>query len=140
MYYKTKLKEKTINSFSSYQHPSFISIDFAIRFSSTPAGKRSNTQNKRRLAASITYLLLEASRGFEPLNEGFADPCLTTWPRRRFKKSERAMRFELTTFSLARRRTTTVLRPRFLANFQPRVPRPRIELGTPRFSVACSTN
>ena len=24
--------------------------------------------------------------------------------------------------------------------FQPRVPRPRIELGTPRFSVACSTN
>ena len=26
---------------------------------------------------------LEATAGFEPANEGFADPCLTTWPRRR---------------------------------------------------------
>ena len=25
---------------------------------------------------------LEATAGFEPANEGFADPCLTTWPRR----------------------------------------------------------
>src|SRR5678815_4683653 len=69
----------------------------------------------QKTPCGVYYSLLEASRGFEPLNEGFADPCLTTWPRRRFKKSERAMRFELTTFSLARRRTTTVLRPRFLA-------------------------
>ena len=29
--------------------------------------------------------VLEASRGFGPLNEGFADPCLTTRPRRRLK-------------------------------------------------------
>jgi hypothetical protein len=26
--------------------------------------------------------LVEATPGFEPGNEGFADPCLTTWPRR----------------------------------------------------------
>ena len=25
---------------------------------------------------------VEATAGFEPANEGFADPCLTTWPRR----------------------------------------------------------
>ena len=64
------------------------------------------------------------------MNEGFADPCLTTWPRRRINKRiateelfqsailqfERAMRFELTTFSLARRRSTTELRPRLSTN------------------------
>ena len=65
------------------------------------------------------------------MNEGFADPCLTTWPRRLINKKiaterdflrsailqfERAMRFELTTFSLARRRSTTELRPQNAIN------------------------
>jgi hypothetical protein len=26
--------------------------------------------------------LLEATAGFEPANQAFAEPCLTTWPRR----------------------------------------------------------
>ena len=28
-------------------------------------------------------LLMEATSGFEPLNTAFAEPCLTTWQRRR---------------------------------------------------------
>jgi hypothetical protein len=60
---------------------------------------------------------------------------------RRSSIQERAMGFEPTTFSLARRRSTTELHPHEMACSSGReVPRPRIELGTPRFSVACSTN
>ena len=53
-------------------------------------------------------------------DKGFADLCLTTWPRRHERQSagikpadysERATRFELVAFSLARRRSTTELRP-----------------------------
>ena len=34
-------------------------------------------------SSSLTRLSLEVPPGFEPGNEGFADPCLTTWPRHR---------------------------------------------------------
>ena len=69
--------------------------------------------------------------GIEPTNKGFADPCLTTWLRRRWlgrkspaaacnasisdrrSRSERAMGFEPTTFCLASRRSTTELHPHF---------------------------
>ena len=51
-----------------------------------------------------------------------------------YKEVERKTRFELATFSLARRCSTTEPLPHY--NF---VPRGRIELPTPAFSVLCST-
>ena len=43
------------------------------------AQRRKPTDEGRRLQ--------EATVGFEPTHEGFADPCLTTWRRRRKKPS-----------------------------------------------------
>ncbi len=53
----------------------------------------------------------EATAGFEPANEGFADPCLTAWRRRLGSFSERARGFEPPIFSLARRRSAAEPRP-----------------------------
>ncbi len=54
---------------------------------------------------------IEATGGFEPPNGGFADPCLATWLRRLKFHLEREMGLEPTTFSLARRRSTSELLP-----------------------------
>src|SRR3990172_7621533 len=101
----------------------------------------------------------EATGGFEPPNEGFADPCLTTWRRRRLADS----RWQIASGSchkpsaichlLESGRWDSNPRPspwqgdvlpqnhaRRLAVHLAEVPRPRIELGTPAFSVQCSTN
>ena len=58
--------------------------------------------------ASEIRRLLEVTPGFEPGNQGFADPCLTTWLCHRLsgKKMERATRLELATSTLARWRST----------------------------------
>src|SRR5690349_7999823 len=42
-------------------------------------------QNKRRPAAS-SIMLMRGVEGIRTPDEGFADPCLTTWPRRHFKE------------------------------------------------------
>ena len=78
--------------------------------------------------------LSEASRGFEPLmrvlqtlalplgHDAIYTMRIADWTCSNPQPSmfERAMGFEPTTFSLARRRTTTVLRPRFLGDITSR--------------------
>ena len=39
-------------------------------------------KTKPPVAGCYRGRIKEATIGFEPMNEGFADPCLTTWPRR----------------------------------------------------------
>ena len=87
-------------------------------------------KNKMRLAAQLSIYnrkskITRGVDGIRTRDEGFADPCLTTWPRLHFAHiikwgllvcnphPERAMGFEPTTFSLARRRSTTEPRPQF---------------------------
>ena len=51
-------------------------------------GKSPFETNRKSLAIPETarLLLLEVTPGFEPGNEGFADPCLTTWLCHRMEK------------------------------------------------------
>lgn len=57
---------------------------------------------------------VKAASGFEPLNRGFADPCLNLLATPPENVMERKMGFEPTTFSLARRRSTAELLPHTL--------------------------
>ena len=43
------------------------------------AGCRSVPSEKETPSFRMVFLFLEVTPGFEPGNEGFADPCLTTW-------------------------------------------------------------
>ena len=74
----------------------------------------------RKTLHRLVQSFLEAPPGFEPGHKGFADLGLTAWlwchiiiiyaltfKMVQFKKMERKTRFELATFALARRRSTT---------------------------------
>ena len=85
--------------------------------------------------------MLRGVDGIRTRDEGFADPCLTTWPRRRalmkqsgrWDSNPRPSPWQGDVLPLNYTRMVGRL-------LWPRVPRVRIELTTPRFSVACSTN
>ena len=77
-----------------------------------------NLQIKQKIPeAKASGNLLEVTTRFELVDEGFADPCLTTWPRHHNKQKaginrflavclERPTRLELATSTLARWRST----------------------------------
>ena len=84
-----------------------------------PVGETANFRryNKKRLWHLSHHSLMEVTGRFELPNEGFADPCLTTWPRHHNKQKagvnrflavclERPTRLELATSTLARLRST----------------------------------
>ena len=77
------------------------------------AAKQTNTPSKRWGIVSGACSDVEAPPRLELGNEGFADLCLTTWLWRHIGGAsaphvlERKTRFELATFALARRRSTT---------------------------------
>ena len=75
-------------------------------------------ENKKHCLRSA-FCFLEVTPGFEPGNEGFADLCLTAWPRHHIQLNirnagaflifailERVTRLELATSTLARWRST----------------------------------
>ena len=47
------------------------------------ASIRANNLRRPPSADSVSYALIEATSGIEPLNSCFADSCLTSWLRRR---------------------------------------------------------
>ena len=86
---------------------------------------------------------LEVTPRFELGNEGFADPCLTTWLCHRMEKGAKC----LLLFHLwSGRRGSNSLPPPWQGGALPdelrpqMVPQARIELATRGFSVRCSTN
>ena len=73
---------------------------------------------KKHLLTQVLFFM-EVTPGFEPGNEGFADLCLTAWPRHHIRLKykerkcvpyiailERVTRLELATSTLARWRST----------------------------------
>ena len=75
--------------------------------------KKTTLKKKRWAILLIFYFFSEATTGLEPVIRVLQTRALPTWLRRRVF-FERAKRFELSTFSLARRRSTTELHPQLL--------------------------
>ena len=129
-----------------------------FHFSARPCSRILSSKVKKRQAQ--TCLFLEVTPGFEPGNQGFADPCLTTWLCHHrgtsilyanfSKKSTFILDFNAHTFVWALiwsgQRGSNSLPPPWQGGALPDelcpqvVPRAGIEPATRGFSVHCSTN
>ena len=98
-----------------------------------------------RLAFRQTHLYrfvnMEVTPGFEPGNEGFADPCLTTWLCHRMTERTEV----LSVFGAGDEARTRYLDLGKVALYQmsyarKMVPQAGVEPATRGFSVRCSTN
>ena len=55
--------------------------------------KKTQVSKKKDTLKSVSFFL-EATPGFEPGNQGFADPCLTTWLCHQLKNSDKMQYFQ----------------------------------------------
>ena len=87
-----------------------VAEERVVEQSETGCGAKQKKKPQSHLASGF----MEVTPGFEPGDEGFADPCLTTWLCHHIEKGaitapfllERATRLELATSTLARWRST----------------------------------
>ena len=120
-----------------------IELFFSLIISYSPALHKQNIfrYNKKALT-NVSAFFLEVTPGFEPGNQGFADPCLTTWLCHHIR--ETAFRGRFSVWS-GRRGSNSLPRP-WQGGALPDELRPHmvppigIEPMTRGFSVPCSTN
>ena len=64
-----------------------IELFFSFIISYSPALHKQNISGYNKKApTNVSAFFLEVTPGFEPGNQGFADPCLTTWLCHHFEK------------------------------------------------------
>ena len=57
-----------------------IELFFSLIISYSPALHKQNiSRYNKKAPTNVSAFFLEVTPGFEPGNQGFADPCLTTW-------------------------------------------------------------
>ena len=65
-------------AFAPYEHFAAGKTSAKAEFTSAEHFKRTQVSKQKDTLKSVSFFL-EATPGFEPGNQGFADPCLTTW-------------------------------------------------------------
>ena len=71
---------RRISTVCSCTFPKQIELFFSLIISYSPALHKQNIPGYNKKApTNVSAFSLEVTPGFEPGNQGFADPCLTTW-------------------------------------------------------------
>ena len=132
-----------------------IELFFSLIISYSPALHKQNIfrYNKKALT-NVSAFFLEVTPGFEPGNQGFADPCLTTWLCHHFEKDAltsasfsfgaddeaRTRYLHLGKVALYQMSYGRILQFLYPETAKQVVPPIGIEPMTRGFSVPCSTN